>query len=167
MKEHTWIIIKPDGISRALAGQILTKLVEAKLDLVAARVTKVSRHLAEQHYKHLRNQPFFRDVINYLCGKYHKQKYVMALIFSGQDAIRKCRTLAGATHPEDADSMSIRGKFGRITKKGMFENVLHVSSDAKEAKREIKLWFNPCEVVKKLCPTKQIIVKSQKKVIWA
>ena len=81
--------------------------------------------------------------------------------------IKKCRELAGATNPEKADPTSIRGSFGRITTNGVFENVLHVSSDRREAQREIKLWFEPDDIVEELYPTQIKILKSVKKKAWA
>ena len=62
--------------------------------------------------------------------------------------------MAGATNPEQADPTSIRGSYGRITTKGVYENVVHVSSDPAEAEREIKLWFTPDEVIVDLYPAK-------------
>ena len=59
----------------------------------------------------------------------------MALVYYGTDAIKKCRELAGETNPEEAESTSIRGSFGRITTLGIYENVIHVSSSADEAEK--------------------------------
>ena len=166
MKESALVLIKPDGISKGLTGYILTRLAEAKLEIVASRIVKVSRELAEEHYKHLKDKPFFEEVIQYSLGAFHNQKYVMALVLCGKDAIKKCRILAGATNPEDADPKSIRGSCGRITTKGVFENVLHVSSDKKEAQREIKLWFEPQEILVNLFPSQNKSFKNFSKKVW-
>jgi nucleoside-diphosphate kinase len=91
----------------------------------------------------------------------------MALVYWGEDAIVKCRQLAGATNPEEADPTSIRGSYGRITTSGVYENVIHVSSDEKEAEREIKLWFQPDEVIVTLYPTKETIEEKKKSKGWA
>ena len=167
MKEQVLVLIKPDGISKSLTGYILTRLSEAKLELVASRMVKVSRKLAERHYKHLKGKEFFEEVIQYSLGAFHPCKYVMALVFVGEDAIKKCRDLTAATNPEEADPASIRGSCGRITTKGVFENVLHVSSDIIEAEREIKLWFHPEELIADVFPTKITKVKSTRKRVWA
>ncbi|MBF0512232.1 MAG: hypothetical protein HQL13_07910 [Candidatus Omnitrophica bacterium] len=66
----------------------------------------------------------------------------------GDEVVLKCRTIAGATNPEEADPKSVRGKFGRVTTKGVFENLVHVSSDPREARREIALWFKKNELLK-------------------
>jgi nucleoside-diphosphate kinase len=91
----------------------------------------------------------------------------MALVYWGQDAITKCRELAGATDPEKAESTSIRGSYGRITTSGVYENVIHVSSNESEAEREIRLWFQPEEIIVDLYPTKEIVEKERKRKAWA
>lgn len=149
MEKHnnqTLILIKPDGLKKSLTGNILTRLSETKLEIVAAKMVRVSRELAEEHYKALKDQPFFEELIKYIMGEYHKKK-VMALVYWGEDAIQKVRTLCGKTNPEEADSVSIRGSFGRITTKGVYENVVHASANEEDAEREIKLWFTPGEIL--------------------
>ncbi|MGE0267809.1 MAG: nucleoside-diphosphate kinase [Candidatus Omnitrophota bacterium] len=166
MKEPVLVIIKPDGISKGLTGPIFTKFSQADLEIVAIKIAKSNRTLIEKHYDHLKKEPFFNDVISYLLGEGYKRKKLLAVIYYGEGAIKKCRKIAGATNPEDAHPFSIRGSYGRITTKGLFENVVHVSSDKKEAKREIKLWFDPNEITRDLYPTDIIRISSLKKRIW-
>lgn len=167
MNQATLILIKPDGLKKSLTGNILTRLSETKLEIVAAKIIRVSRALAEEHYRHLKDKPFFEDIIKYIQGEFHNRKKVMALIYWGEDAIKKCRELAGVTNPEEAEATSIRGSYGRITTSGVYENVIHVSSDAGEAEREIKLWFRPEEIIVNLYPTKEIVEKERKVRVWA
>lgn len=166
MKQPALIIIKPDGISKKLIGNVLTKFARAGLEIVAIRMAKIDRELAEEHYKHLKGQPFFKDVVSYFCGEFHKEKKLMTIIYYGEDAIKKCRKIAGATNPEEAAPDSIRGSYGRITTAGLFENVVHVSSDKKEAEREIKLWFSPGDITSNLYPTKIKNINACKKKAW-
>ena len=70
--EQTLVVIKPDGLIKSLTGNILSRLSEAKLIIVGAKVVEVSKELAEQHYSHLRDKPFFGELIDYLMGKVHK-----------------------------------------------------------------------------------------------
>jgi len=165
MAQQTLVLIKPDGLKKSLTGNVLTRLSETKLDIVAVKIVRVSRKLAEEHYRYMRNKPFFNELIRYIMGAYHKKK-VMALVYWGEDAIKKVRNLTGATNPEEADPVSIRGSFGRITTKGVYENVLHTSTNEEEAEREIKLWFKPDEIIVDLYPTKLVKEKQEKK-IWA
>src|SRR3989338_5001487 len=133
--QQTLVLIKPDGLVKSLTGNILTRLSETKLEIVAAKMVKVSRELAEAHYAHLKDKPFFGELIKYLMGELHKRKKVMALVYYGEDAIDKVRKICGATNPEEADSVSIRGQYGRITTKGVYENVVHASTNVQEAER--------------------------------
>ena len=167
MIQAVLILIKPDGLKKSLTGNILSRLSETKLEIVASKMVRVSEELAQEHYKHLKDKPFFGDLIDYLLGKLHDRKKVMALVYWGEDAITKCRELAGATNPEEAEATSIRGSYGRITTSGLYENVIHVSSNAEEAEREIKLWFAPEEIIVDLYPAKAMAVKEVNKKIWA
>lgn len=166
MNQQTLILIKPDGLKKSLTGNILTRLSETKLEIVAAKMVRVSRELAQEHYKHLKDKPFFPEIIKYIQGELHERKKVMALIYWGEDAIKKVRDLAGSTNPEEAEATTIRGSYGRITTGGLYENVLHCSSNVSEAEREIKLWFEPDEVIVDLYPIKEIEVKAGKKRAW-
>ena len=164
--QQTLVLIKPDGLKRSLTGNILTKLSETKLYIVGAKVVKVSKELAEEHYKNLKQEKFFKELINYIQGKHHKTERVLALIYEGYGAINLIRKLAGATNPEEAEPTSIRGAYGRITTTGIYENVIHASADEKDAEREIKLWFKPEELVSILYPTKSVSIKKGKELTW-
>lgn len=152
MEEQTLVLIKPDGLKKSLTGNVLTRLSETKLDIVGAKIVKVSRPLAEEHYAELKKEPFFEDLIRYIMGEYHKKK-VMALVYGGENAISKVREICGKTNPEEADAVSIRGAYGRITTAGVYENVMHASANSSDAEREIKLWFSPEEIIKDIYPT--------------
>ncbi len=166
--EQTLVIIKPDGLKKSLTGNILTRLSETKLRIVAAKVLKVSRELAAIHYIHLKDKPFYEGVIKYLQGEPYGEEYqrVLALVYEGDGAITKVRQLAGATNPETADSTTIRGQYGRLTSSGLFENVLHCSSSQEDAEREIKLWFEPDEIINDIYATVEKEV-TRKKRAWA
>ena len=167
MQEPTLVIIKPDGLQKSLTGNILTRLSETKLAIIGCKIKSVSRELAEQHYCHLKDKPFFEEIVRYLMGEFHTKR-VMAMIYYGDDAIQKVRKICGATNPEEAEPSTIRGSYGRITTKGVYENVIHASSATEDATREIKLWFDPDEIVlDKLYPTKETVVSQQKKKVWA
>jgi nucleoside-diphosphate kinase len=113
----------------------------------------------------MKNKPFFKELMKYIMGHYHKKK-VMALVYWGEDAIKKVREICGSTNPEEADPVSIRGAYGRITTKGVYENVIHASTNEQEAEREIKLWFQPDEIIVDMYPTK--VEKKKKNIrVWA
>ena len=167
MVQQTLVLIKPDGLKKSLTGNILTRLSETKLEIVAAKIVRVTRELAEEHYKHMKDKPFFEELIQYIKGELHDRRKVMAMVYWGKDAINKVRSLAGATNPEEAESTSIRGSFGRITTRGLYENVLHASTNEAEAEREIKLWFEPDEIIVDLYKVKLKKFNNLEKRVWA
>lgn len=167
--QQTLAIIKPDGLKKSLTGNILSRLSETRLMIIGAKLTRVSRPLAEAHYIHLKDKPFFEELVNYIQGKVYGEEYerVMALVYHGPDASQKVRQIVGATNPEEADSVSIRGAYGRITTKGVYENVIHASSSPEDAEREIKLWFHPSEIILDLYPTKKVMSEPKETMVWA
>lgn len=166
MIQQTLVLIKPDGLVRSLTGNVLTRLSETKLEIVAAKITRVSREIAEAHYYQLKDKPFYPELIQYLQGELHDRRKVLALIYWGEDAIARLRKLAGETNPEEADPVSIRGSYGRIRSSGLYENVIHASSSQEEAEREIKLWFQPDEIIVDLYPTQVATLKEVKVQQW-
>ncbi|MFA5336560.1 MAG: nucleoside-diphosphate kinase [Candidatus Omnitrophota bacterium] len=166
MDQKTLVVIKPDGLKKSLTGNILARLSESKLEIVAAKIIRVSRELASEHYKHMKDKPFFDELIKYLQGELHERRKVMAMVYWGENAIEKVRKLAGSTNPEEADPTTIRGSYGRITTKGLYENVIHASSNESEAEREIKLWFEPDEIIVDLYPTKFVTMANVTKRVW-
>ena len=165
-KEATLVIIKPDGLKKSLTGDILSRLSETKLRIIGAKVLKVDIDLAKKHYRHLQKETFYPELTKYITGQLHGENRVMALVYWGEGAIKKIRAIAGVTNPEQADPVSIRGAYGRILTTGLFENVVHASSSSEEAEREIKLWFEPDEIVHKLYPSKEVDEDRAKKEIW-
>ncbi len=147
MKERALVLIKPDGMRKALVGQLLSQFLDGRLTLTGLKLVRVPRKLAEAHYGHLKGKFFFKQIVDYLVGDFHGGAPAVVMVFEGKGAIKKCRIIAGATNPEEAHPHSVRGKYGRITTSGVFENLVHVSSDAQEARREVKLWFKSGELL--------------------
>lgn len=166
MIQQTLVLIKPDGLKKSLTGNILTRLSETKLEIAAAKMVRVSRELAETHYGHLRDKSFFGELIKYIMGELHDRRKVLALVYYGEDAIEKVKKLAGGTNPEEADPVSIRGAYGRVTTRGVYENVLHASANEAEAEREIKLWFKPEEIIFDAYETKIITRNNVREKVW-
>jgi len=156
MDQSCLIIIKPDGLVKSLTGNIISALSEAKLKIIGTKIVSVKRELAEKHYSELKikKPQVFENTIKYMMGEFHTNR-VLALVYFGDNAIEKIRAIIGKTNPEEADPVSIRGKYGRINSKtGVLENCIHASDSPENAEREIKLWFNPEEIVIDLYPVK-------------
>ncbi len=155
--EKTLVLVKPDGLLKSLTGNIISTLSETKLKIVGAKIVKVSEELAKQHYSDLqknlikkhgeeKGEKIFESTLDYIRGKFHTDR-VLALIYEGDNAVKKIRELAGDTNPEKAHPVSIRGKYGRIhSETKVFENVIHCSDNVKNAEKEISLWFKPEEI---------------------
>ncbi|MCX7956832.1 MAG: nucleoside-diphosphate kinase [Endomicrobia bacterium] len=167
--QYTLIIIKPDALVKSLTGNILTRLSEAKLRIIGAKVVKVTRELAEKHYAHLVDKPFFNDLYEYFSGKVYGPEYerILVFVYEGEDAISRVRKIAGATNPLEADTTTIRGAYGRINKKGVMENVIHCSDSEESAEKEIKLWFKPDEIIYQIYPTKVVYKDNYPVIEWA
>jgi nucleoside-diphosphate kinase len=149
--ERTLVLIKPDGIVKGLTGNIINALSETKLHLIGTKVVKVSRELAEEHYKELKSKKLdiFEEIIEYFTGKHHNTPRVIAMVYEGENAIKKIREVCGETHPEKANPVSLRGKYGRINSQtGVMENVVHASDSVENAIKEIALWFKEEEIIK-------------------
>jgi len=167
MTQSVLVLIKPDGINKLLVGEVFSKLAHPDLALVALRVIQPTRELVEEHYQHLKDETYFDKMVDFLQGKFHENKNLIAAVYCGDNAVERCREIAGDTDPREAKPDTIRGAFGCITDKGIYENVVHVSSDEKEAEREVKLWFNPDEIICELYPTKLKDVPEYKERVWA
>jgi nucleoside-diphosphate kinase len=131
--ERTLVLVKPDGVSRALVGEVISRIERKGLRLVALELRPVERALAEQHYAEHDGKPFFGGLLDFITSG-----NVVAMVVEGERAIAAFRQLAGGTDPvEKATPGSLRGDFGLETQ----YNLVHGSDSPESAAREIKLWF--------------------------
>jgi len=166
MNSACLVIIKPDGLLKSLTGSVITSLSQTRLKIVGAKIVSVKRELAEKHYAELKTKKpkIFEEVLKYIMGEFHTNR-VLALVYFGDDAIKKIREVVGVTNPEEADPVSIRGRYGRINSKtGVLENCIHASDSEENAEKEIKLWFSPEEIVEEIYPSETVKQEFEKKV---
>jgi nucleoside-diphosphate kinase len=130
--ETTLVLVKPDGMRRALAGEIVARLERRGFELRGARLLKIPRALAQQHYAEHKGKPFFSDLVSFISSG-----PVLALAVRGESAIGTVRTMMGATNPLDSAPGTIRGDFALE----LSENIVHGSDSKASAKRELKLFF--------------------------
>jgi nucleoside-diphosphate kinase len=130
--ERTLILVKPDAMKRGLAGEILRRFETRGLEMRGARLVRVDRELAEQHYDVHRQKPFFGELVDFIVSG-----PTLALVLEGEGAIGTCRTTIGATNPADAMPGSIRGDLAL----SMPDNLVHGSDAPETAEAEIALWF--------------------------
>ncbi|MFN8224959.1 MAG: nucleoside-diphosphate kinase [Gaiellales bacterium] len=130
--ETTLVLVKPDGVSRGLCGEVVARFERRGYELRGARLIKLSRALAQQHYAEHKEKPFFGELVSFITSG-----PVLALAVRGEDAIAGVRTMMGATNPANASPGTIRGDFATE----LSENVVHGSDSKASAKRELKLFF--------------------------
>jgi len=136
--ERTLVLIKPDAIKRRLAGEILARFERRGLELRAAKLVRVDRALAEEHYNEHSEKPFFGELVEFITSG-----PTLALVLEGDGAIAVVRTTMGATNPTNADPGTIRGDLALA----MPDNLVHGSDSPESAEREIELWFSDDELV--------------------
>jgi nucleoside-diphosphate kinase len=127
------VLVKPDAMRRALAGEIVARMERRGLELRAAKLLTVDRSLAEEHYAEHSAKPFFGELVEFITSG-----PTLALVVEGEGAIRVARTTMGATNPADAAPGTIRGDLAL----SMPDNLVHGSDSPESAEREIRLWFD-------------------------
>ena len=147
--QKTLVLIKPDAMVKCLAGNIISDLYNLNLKMVGLKLVNVQRELAEQHYEEHKGKHFYEGLIDYITGKLHNNENVIAIVYEGEDAIKKIRNAIGKTNPDECEPRHIRGKYGKIntSKDNWHETVLHASDSEESAEREITLWFDKKELV--------------------
>ena len=136
--ERTLIIVKPDGVQRALTGEILARFERRGLKLVGLKLMQIDRPLAERHYAVHKGKPFYDGLIEYITlGP------VALAVLEGPNAIELVRATMGKTRPVDAGPGTIRGDFGADVSR----NLIHGSDAPESAKSEIELYFKSEELV--------------------
>jgi nucleoside-diphosphate kinase len=136
--ERTLVLVKPDGVTRGLAGEIVRRLEARGLALRGAKLVQVSAELAGEHYAEHREKPFFGELVAFITSS-----PTLALVLEGEGAIASVRTTMGATNPQSAAPGTIRGDFALA----MPNNLVHGSDAPESAAREIALWFGDDELV--------------------
>ncbi|WP_456474295.1 nucleoside-diphosphate kinase [Candidatus Pyrohabitans sp.] len=136
--ERSFLMVKPDGVVRGLVGEIISRIERRGLKIVAVKMLRIERKLAEQHYGEHRDKPFFEGLIGYITSG-----PVVAMVVEGRDAIKVLRSMIGATNPQEAAPGTIRGDFAL----DVGRNVVHASDSPASAEREIPLFFDESEIL--------------------
>ena len=130
--ERTLVLIKPDAMERGLAGEIVARFERRGLVLQEAKLVRVDRALAEEHYAEHAEKPFYGELVSFITSG-----PTLALVLEGEGAIAVVRTTMGATNPAEATPGSIRGDLAL----SMPDNLVHGSDSPESAERELGLWF--------------------------
>ena len=130
--EHTFLMVKPDGVARGLIGEVVSRFERKGLELERARVLTIDEALASRHYAEHVDKPFFGELVAFITSG-----PVFAMEWSGESAVSVARTVMGPTNPAEAPPGSIRGDFGLI----ITENIVHGSDSQASAERELDIFF--------------------------
>jgi nucleoside-diphosphate kinase len=131
--DRTLVIVKPDGVERGLAGEIVSRLERKHLRLVAAELRTITSELAQTHYAEHAERPFFADLVAFIT----RSPSLLMVVEGPKDTYAVVRLMMGVTNPAEASPGTIRGDLGIETT----ENLVHGSDSHESAAREIALFF--------------------------
>lgn len=135
--EETLVLIKPDGVSRGLTGEILRRIEAKGYQITDLRMVSASRELLEEHYAEHVGKSFFDPLVEFMMSG-----PIVAIRLQGNRVIEGFRSLAGSTDPTTAPPGTIRGDLGRDWGLNVQQNLVHGSDSTLSAERELSLWFN-------------------------
>lgn len=137
--ERTLVLVKPDGVQRGLVGQVISRLEQRGLKMVAMKLLQVDEALARQHYAEHEQRPFFRGLVDFITSS-----PVVAMVWEAEHAIDIARRTMGETDPVKSPPGSIRGDLGI----NIGRNLVHGSDGPESAQRETNLFFRPEEILR-------------------
>jgi nucleoside-diphosphate kinase len=135
--ERTFAIIKPDAVEKKVSGQILARIEDSGLEIIAMKKLKLSEQGAKGFYAVHKERPFFGDLVKFMTSG-----PVVALVLEGEGAIKKWRDLMGPTNSNEAPAGTLRGDFGTDIER----NATHGSDAPETARLEIAYFFNAMEI---------------------
>lgn len=136
--ERTLSIIKPDAVRKNIIGKVISRLEQAGLRVVAAKMLNLSQDQAERFYAVHKGKPFFNALVKFITSG-----PVLVQVLEGENAIAKNREVMGATNPQQATPGTIRKDFAS----SIDENVVHGSDAPETATTEIAFFFEPSDIV--------------------
>ena len=145
--ERTLVLIKPDGVQRALMGRIIQRFEDAGLKMVGMKMKWIDRDFAKRHYSAHVGKAMYPGLENFIVSG-----PVLAMVIEGISAVEMVRKMVGSTEPKSATPGTIRGDFAQHSyqyadAKGIaIKNLIHASGNVSEAKFEVSLWFSDDEL---------------------
>jgi len=149
--ERTLVLIKPDGVQRALTGEVIRRFERSGLKIVGMKMVWADEEFARKHYTEdiakRRGEWVRKALLDYIV-----EGPVVAMVLEGISAIDVVRKIVGGTEPKTAPPGTIRGDYSHHSfahadnKQISVKNIIHASGDENDAKNEIPLWFSPDEI---------------------
>ena len=134
--ERSLVLVKPDGVSRNLCGEVLRRVEGKGYTLVAVELRRATQQELEAHYAEHVGKPFYEPLVQFMSSG-----PVLAVVIEGHRCVEGFRALAGATDPTTAAPGTIRGDLGRDWGLKVQANLVHGSDSPESAAREIGIWF--------------------------
>jgi nucleoside-diphosphate kinase len=136
-EEKVLVILKPDAIVRGIVGEVVTRFEKKGLKIIGTKMSKISDIVLEEHYAHVADKPFFKDIRAYM-----QASPVILMALSGVNAIKATRMIVGATDGSEAAAGTIRGDFAL----SIDYTVVHASDTPENGETEVKRFFNDDEL---------------------
>ena len=136
--QQTLILLKPDCIQRRLIASVIERFERKGLRLAGMKLVRASNELAQSHYAVHKGKPFYDSLVSFITGG-----PTLAMVWEGREAVAVGRSLIGATDGAKAAAGTIRGDFGLSVQ----NNLVHGSDSPENAAAEVKLWFQPDELI--------------------
>jgi len=137
MAERTLIFVKPDGVRRALVGEIIDRFERKGLKLVGLKMLTMTKEQARKHYEEHVDKPFYPELEQFILSG-----PIAAMVLEGNDVVTMTRAMMGKTKHTEAAPGTIRGDFAFSTT----ENLIHGSDSPERAQVEIANFFKPEEL---------------------
>jgi len=136
--ERTFVLIKPDGVAKGVCGDIISRFERRGLKIAGVKFFNILAEQADEHYKEHRGKSFNSNLVNYIMSG-----PVLAMVLTGENAVKIVRAMIGPTNPAEAAPGTIRGDFGLTIER----NIIHGSDSISSAEREIEIFFNKNELI--------------------
>ncbi len=135
-KNITFTMIKPDAVEKGYIGGILKKINDAGFEIIAMKLTKLTKEKASEFYKIHEEKPFFKDLIKYMTSG-----PIVSAVLKKENAVEDFRKLIGATNPEEAEEGTIR----KLYAQSISANAIHGSDSNENALIESNFHFETNE----------------------
>jgi nucleoside-diphosphate kinase len=136
--EQTFLMVKPDGVQRGLIGEMIKRFEQKGFQLVASKLTVITKQQAQLHYEEHVGKSFYDDLVTFITSG-----PVFAMVWQGEQVVSLARIVIGKTNSLDAIPGTIRGDFALHTRL----NLIHGSDSPESAEREINNFFKPEEII--------------------
>ena len=138
-REETLIVVKPDGVSRGLVGEILGRFETKGFKIKRLQMIEMTKQQAEKFYDVHKDKPFFKELVSFITSG-----PVVGAVLSGKDAVSTARRMVGATKSWEAAAGTIRGDLGM----GLTDNTVHASDSGESYAHELAVFFRDIQQVK-------------------